>query len=239
MSTHITQLEIQIAQQRKELDTWLDKVYTGREHLRYSGEIDCAYPHWHVIEDLVRPIFDRQLVTRLCPESIDSLLFFISRNEEYNSLIVWLSTRTDAPLSGCGSLAYADFIFLCEQALVRDDDFCDYQLAASFEKFQHLDETDVRILSGFFDKHNSYTRRRALHALARFARPETVEFARRLWETDDCEFAKLSCLHSLKRIPEAQDLFHSYLVEFENTHDTQNVDYLRSHMAQLRSSENT
>lgn len=74
---------------------------------------------------------------------------------------------------------------------------------------------------------------------ARFARPKTIELAHRLWAADDCEFAKLSCLHSLKRIPEAHDLFPTYLLEFENTHDTQNVDYLRSHMAQLRSSEDT
>jgi hypothetical protein len=73
----------------------------------------------------------------------------------------------------------------------------------------------------------------ALHAFEHFALPQTVDLAKVLWETDSCEFAKLSCLYALKAFPDALPLFHGYLQEYKQTFDIDAQNYRQSHMRQL------
>ena len=85
----------------------------------------------------------------------------------------------------------------------------------------------------FFHKHDSYTRRMSLHAFEHFVLPQAVDLAEILWQTDKCEFSKLSCLYALKAFPHAQLLFNAYLQEYKNTFDIYSEDYRRLHMQKL------
>lgn len=201
----------------------------------YHGEHDASYPGWYEIEDLTRKIFDNQLTTKLSDNSIRSLLFFISRSDELSRLIGWLYPNTGTQLSGVGNLTYNDFLYLCERAMIEPDDFCDYQLVACFQKLQVLAANDKSILNGFFNtKTYSYTRRLVVHAYAKFQLPEAVELIERLWETDQCEFAKLSCLHSLMSFPSHMALFNRYLLQYQEQFPVSEADYRESHWEQFR-----
>ncbi len=69
-----------------------------------------------------------------------------------------------------------------------------------------------------------------------FRLPQVVSLATTLWQTDECEFAKLSCLHALKTVPDAKHLFDEYLQEYRNIFDVDAEDYRQSHMRQLTGS---
>lgn len=227
----LTQAESQIKSHRLALDAWLNDAYANIEDRRYYGEMDASFPNWGAIESLAGSLFDNQLVSQISSESLDSILFFISRNDEIGSIIAWLSPFRDTPLSWLGELSYDDFMFLCERSLERDDDFCDYQLATCFQKLPQLNQRDVSILNRYFDtKSDSYTRRIVLHAFEKFRLPETVRLAERLWNADECEFAKLSCLYSLKPFPNARGLFDKYLREYERQFPSAGADYRQSHL---------
>lgn len=233
MPSSLRIIETLIAQQRRDLDDWLDIAYVGRENLRYNGEVDAGYSNSVIIESLAGLVFNEGLVRRLSVPALNSLLFFISRTEECGSVIPWLGAESGDPFSHCGDLSYSDFLFLSEQASMREDDFCDYQLAACFKKCNSLDQDAIKILLRFFDKNDSYTRRTVLHTFEHFRLPRTVELAATLWQSDDCEFAKLSCLHALKKFPAAVELFRKYLQEYQNTYDINAADYRPSHIQQL------
>lgn len=235
----LRRIEIEFAHRRTDLDAWLADAYGGMEDRRYSGERDACYDKWRAIESLVGVIFDRRLTQQLSQGSIDSLLFFISRSDECAQIIAWLASTTGTPFSCCGNLTYPDFLFLCEHALARTDDYCDYQLVACFPKCESLDDRAIGVLQRFFDKADSYTRRRVLSAFEHFALPQTPTLAAKLWQSDNCEFAKLSCLHALKKFPEAKTLFDMCLQEYQNAFDVEAEEYRRSHMRQLVSPDAT
>ena len=239
MSPSLDSIEHDIARKRRELNEWLAAAYSGEVERQYCGEMDAGYPHWIDIQTLAGSVFDLGLAQRIGKSSIDSLLFFISRSDEIGVIIAWLSPIVGTPLSGCGNLSYPDFVYLCEQALIRNDDYCDYQLAACFRKRDFLDDRAISVVHRFFNKNDSYTRRMALHTFEHFSLPQAVELAQELWHTVDCEFAKLSCLHALKRFPDAKLLFDRYLQDYRNTYDVDAEDYRRSHMLQLTSGNDT
>lgn len=232
-------IEEEIAIERSVLDAWLAETYGGKNDPRYHGEIDAGYEKWSDIETIVGSVFDHELIQHFSASSIDSVLFFISRSDECGRIIAWLAPKTGSPFSWCGHLSYQDFLFLSEQALVRADDYCDYQLVACYRKCESLDDRSIRILNDFFQKQDSYTRRMVLHAFEHFAHPRAIDLATTLWKTDDCEFAKLSCLHALKAFPSAKPQFDAYLHEYKNTFDIDAEDYRRSHIRDLTSANDT
>lgn len=231
----IDQLETEIAIERNKLDAWLTESYSHMPNTPYYGEHDASYFGWSEIESLVGTIFDNNLTTKLSDCAVRSLLFFISRSDELGWLIGWLYPNTGTQLSGVGNLTYDDFIFLCERAVAEPDDFCDYQLVACFQKQHKLSDSDKALLHRFFDtKTYSYTRRLVVHAYAKFQLPETIALIENLWATDDCEFAKLSCLHSLESFPESITLFNRYLLQYESQFPINETDYRQSHMDRFR-----
>jgi len=233
MLDFLDKLQNEIAHERGKLDRWLDASYAGLEDHRYSGARDCVYPYWEGIYSVAGTVFDRKLTSKLSKVSIDSLLFFISRNDERSNIITWLSSGVGQPFSRCGNLSYPALLFLSEQASLRSDDFCDYHLAASFIKCESLDDRAIKILLKLFQKNDSYTRRTVLQAFENFALPQTVELATALWNSDDCEFAKLSCLSALKAIPAAKLLFETWLEEYQNTYNMEAEEYRLSHIRRL------
>ena len=124
---------------------------------------------------------------------------------------------------------HPDFLFLCEEAIVRPDDYCDYQLVSCYEKCESLGDREIDILSGF-SKAGLHTRRMVLHVFERFRLPHVVDLATTLWQTDDCEFAKLSCLDALRRCPTRGTSSMPIFRNTENTFDVGAEDYRQSHM---------
>ncbi len=232
MNPSLHAIEQDIARERVDLDAWLAESYAGIESQRYNGERDAGYEGWGRVESLVGRVFDLALTQQLNPSCVESILFFISRSDELGHIIAWL---TPGPFSGCGNLSYPDFLFLSERAVARPDDFCDYQLVCCFFKCESLVNREIELLHQFFRKRDSYTRRMVLHVFEHFALPQVVDLATNLWQTDDCEFAKLSCLHALKAMPDAKELFEAYLQEYQNTFDIDAENYRQSHMRKLTS----
>lgn len=233
MPVKLDQIEKEIVRARRPLDDWLTDSYRGREDQKFCGENDVSYPHWESIESLVGQVFDLRVVANLSPAAIDSLLFFISRSDERGRILAWLGIAEESAFSNCGDLAYADLLFLAKEAARRADDFCDYQIVSCFQKCSHLDEIATDLLHQFFEKKASYTRQTVVHVLARFGSPETADFAVRLWSTDDCEFAKLTCLHALKGIAGAETVFQRFLDEYQEAFDVAAEGYRQSHLEQL------
>jgi hypothetical protein len=223
--------ERRIAGEREKLDTWLRGAYADCEELRYCGEMDASYRNWGNIEALVGQVFTSGTLTQLSRGAVDSILFFISRSDEIGCIIAWLGI--DSRFSGCGDLSYADFSFLAGESLRRAEDYCDYQIAACYRNLQQLSDGDVNVLKKFFCRTDSYTRRVALHSLQHFRHPDTVELARQLWHSSDCEFAKLSCLEALKAFPEARSLFDRFLAEYRDTYDIAAKEYRQSNLRYL------
>jgi hypothetical protein len=239
MMSSIESIEQDITHYRRDLDRWLMNAYTGMEEQKYCGEMDASYPKWADIESITSSIFDNRLVQQLNRSSLDAMLFFIARSDELGRIIAWLAPKKGTPFSWCGDLLYPDFLFLCEQALIRDEDYSDYQLAACFQKCESLDGCAISILERFFNRNDSYTRRLALDVLGYFTLPQAVDLAIKLWQTDDCEFAKLSCLYTLKRFANDRELFDTYLREYQNLFDVTAKNYRQSHIQQLTSSDIT
>ncbi len=239
MSPSLHSIEDSIACERQKLDFWLADTYADRDNKRFHGEIDCSYKDWETIEAIAGIVFDNQQMQQLSRSSIDSLLFFISRNDERGRIIAWLSLKAGGPFSWCGNLSYCDLLFLSEQAIDRNADYCDYQLVNSYRKCESLDDRAISILQQFFGKQDSYTRRVTLHVFQHFALPQTVEFAQELWRIDDCEFAKLSCLEALKAMPNARSQFDTYLQAYKNMYDVNAEDYRRAHIRALSDTDAT
>jgi hypothetical protein len=236
MTPSLDRIENEIARERGDLDAWLAESYAGIEDQRYYGERDASYDGWGRIESIVGRVFDAALTQRLSAASVESLLFFISRSDELGRIIAWLSN--EPPFSWSGNLSYPDFLFLSEQAVIRPDDFCDYQLASCYQKCGSLGDCEIDVLRRFFQKRDSYTRRTVLHVFEHFRMPEVVDLATALWQSDDCEFAKLSCLHALKTMPDARHIFDAYLREYRKTFDVDAEEYRQSHIRQLAGPEN-
>ncbi|WP_339613163.1 hypothetical protein [uncultured Rubinisphaera sp.] len=233
-----TQTETVISDQRKQLDAWLADSYSRQPDLPKNGELEAGYPNWGEIETVVSRVFNQQSVRQLSAASVRSLLFFISRSDECGCIIAWLRPETDTPFSDIGNLTYDDFAFLCEEALSEPDDFCDYQLVTCFQKLAVLSDHDEDLLERFFyKKMDSYTRRMVIYAFAKFRYRKAIPLIKQLWSTDDCEFAKLSCLYSLEPFPEARDLLSRYLKEYQDRFPIADEEYRRTHVDRLMAIE--
>ncbi len=229
--TVLVHIENAIADQRQQLDSWLADAYAAWPNASFNGEHDAAYPNWGDVENLATQIFDNRLTSRLSDDGIRSLLFFIARSDECGRIIAWLYTTTGTPFSGVGDLTYDDFVFLCNHSVSEPDDFCDYQLVACFQKLETLNADDQALLKKFFhSKTDSYTRRLAVHAFAKFKLPDAIPLIEQLWTTDDCEFAKISCLYSLEPFPEFRSLFDRFLIEYQSSFPVAEADYRQTHM---------
>jgi len=214
----VDQIESTLRNCRRDLDRWLTSAYEGREGEKYHGEMDASYPDWGEIENVVGEVFDHQSVQQLDRDCQDAILFFIARSNEIGCIIRWLSVVPGSSLSGCGRLSEPDFLFLCEKSLDLPEDDSDYQLASCFRKFTHLKPDYERLLLRFFLRKDSYTRRIALQSLAHLSFSGIVELAAQLWASDDCAFARLDCLYTLKEVEGGTPLFESFLGEFEATY---------------------
>lgn len=235
MSATILQVENDLRANRVRLDAWLANAYSDTPDRKYCGEMDASYPHWHEIETVVGHAFDERVTSRLGTAEIESLLFFVSRSDEIGRIIAWLHPFEGTPFSWVGDLSYDDFIFLCRQALADDDDSCDYQLVSCFQKLATLTQDDVCLLRQFFEeKSDSYTRRLVVHAFSKFKLDDTVSLIQSLWTTDDCEFAKLSCLYALEPFLDARPLFAQYLAEYERRFPVADAEYRQTHMERFR-----
>ena len=229
-----TKIENDVSYQRQQLDVWLSDVYSQCPEAPKNGELEAGYPNWGQVETLVGRIFDKQLVSQLSRVAVRSLLFFISRSDECGRIIAWLCPETGTPFSNIGKLSYDDFACLCAQALAEPDDFCDYQLVNCFQKLPDLSPDDEALLEAFFhSKTDSYTRRMVVHAFAKFRLGKTIPLIRQLWNTDNCEFAKLSCLYSLEPFPESRDLFSHYLKEYQDRFPVTEEKYRVTHVERL------
>ena len=233
-----TRTETQISEQRQRLDAWLSDAYSRQPDVPKNGELEAGYPHWGEIETIVGRVFDQQVVRQLSPASVGSLLFFISRSDECGCIIAWLRPDTGTPFSNIGNLTYDDFVFLCEKSLCAPDDFCDYQLVTCFQKLAVLNANDEELLEGFFSrKTDSYTRRMVVQAFAKFRHRKAIPLIQQLWSTDQCEFAKLSCLCSLEHFIEARALLSGYLKEYQDRFPVAEEDYRRAHVDRLMAIE--
>lgn len=233
-----TQLEAEISDQRQRLDSWLSDAYSRQPDAPKNGELEAGYPCWSQIGTLVGRVFDEQVIRQLPVTCLRSLLFFISRSDECGCIIAWFRPETGTPFSNIGNLTYDDFIFLCENALSEADDFCDYQLVTCFQKLVVISANDESLLEGFFHrKTDSYTRRMVVHAFAKFRHRKAIPLIQQLWSTDECEFAKLSCLYSLEPFVEARDLLSGYLKEYQDRFPVAEKDYRRTHIDRLMAIE--
>lgn len=230
----MNEIESAIRSCRHDLDRWLTSAYEGMEERKYYGEMDASYPAWGDIFAVVGSVFDDQSVQHLDEDCQDSILFFISRSDEHPCIIRWMNSIPGIPLSGCGCLSEPDFLFLCEKSLSLPEDYSDYQLATCFQRFTVLKPEYERLLRRFFAREYSYTRRMSLGSLAHLGFPGIVDLAAQFWASDECEFARLDCLYTLKAAAGGKQLFKTLLAEFEATYDVANSDYLPGHIERLK-----
>lgn len=230
---NIESIEASIAEERKNLDRWLDYEYGVQADRCYNGEVDCSYDRWGAIGTIVGRVFDNEAISRVSEEAVTSILFFISRNEEIGSIIAWL--RRTGPLSNVGDLRVPDFFYLCEASLAHPEDFSDYELVNSFHKFPSSDDDQIRLALRFFAREYAYTKRLAIDVLASKNFADVPALAEELWASDDCEFTKLSCLFALKKIEGGRQLVSHYLASFRKLFDVESSDYLPDVLKQLES----
>jgi len=233
MQTDLATLESAISEQRAKLDRWLDESYGPELPREYNAEHDCSYDYWHEIGAIVGNVFDARLTKTLSAQSLDSLLFFISRDEEAGAIITWMGRR--GGFSSVGDLTVDDFLYLCNESLSRPEDFVDYQLVTCFHQFTALDQCHTDTVLRFFARDYAYTKRMAIGVLAEKGFDDIPELAAQLWSHDDCEFTKLSALYALKESASNTATFAEYLAEFKTMFDVDNVDYLQTHMERLSS----
>ena len=234
MQTDLPAIESSLAEHRVNLDAWLDSVYdqphAGRD---YCGELDCSYDFWGHIESTVGVVFDSELTRQLSPESLDSVLFFASRNEEIGCIIAWLGRI--GPFSNAGNLTLADFTFLCETSLARHEDYVDYELVNCFHKIPDLTPAQFDIVLRFFGRDYAYTKRCAIDVLATKGFVGIPDLARDLWTHDDCEYTKLSALTALKDSSSDDLLFRDLLAEFKTRFPVDECKYRIKNVALLES----
>ncbi len=226
-------VEAAIAEHRVRLDRWLAQTYGSQQPLNYNGEVDCDYEYWGTIETMVGNLFDRRLTQHVSQVSLDSLMFFISRNEEVGCIIAWLSRG--GPFSGVGDLTVSDFLYLCDASLSRPEDYSDYQLAACFHKVPELSRRHIDLVLRFFARDDAYTKRMAIDVLAAKQYDDIPSLAEQLWSHDDCEFSKLSCLYALKETDNGSSLFNRYLTQFKELFDIDASKHLPTHIKRLES----
>ena len=209
-------IEEKISKYRKKLDQWLSDSY-GDEYGNFNGEHDIDYDGWVEIENLLKEPFESNRLKSLSEACLNDILFFISRSEEGGRIIAWLYPD-QKQLSNIADLPFENFIVLCEHALKSTDDYCDYQFANCFQKFENLTPKLEKLLIGFFKKKYIYTKRLSLISLAKHKFPELERYIVELWETND-EWAGLNCIHALKTSGCNDDLFKKYRAILLNSND--------------------
>ncbi len=222
----MTELEKEIQDCRAELEKWLHEVY-GESYGDFYGEQDIGYDHWESIEKVLKRVFESSNLGEVSDSSLDDILFFISRSDEGGRIIAWLHPNA-TPLSHIADLRIDNFILLCEHALKSDEDFCDYQLAYCFHKFEQLSKDLEELLLRFFKKKEIYTKRLALISMTKHRIVNLERYISELWETED-EWAGLNCLDALKASGCNNELFQQYKEVLLNSSD----EYIRANAEKI------
>ncbi|WP_144980204.1 hypothetical protein [Gimesia aquarii] len=209
-------LEQEICESRIELDKWLREIY-GDSYGNFHGENDIGYDHWDRIEKLLKKVFESENHHALADSCLDDILFLISRSDEGGRIIAWLHPNVK-PLSHIADLTIENFIVLCKHAIKSGEDFCDYQLAYCFHKFDSLSKDLEELLIGLFKKDAVYTKRLALESLAKHRVPNLENYITELWATND-EWAGLNCLDALKVSGCNDELFNKYREKLLKSND--------------------
>lgn len=144
-----------------DLREWLSTQYPDHRQVEYVGELDAGYPGWEPLERAVGDLFDTGCVQTLTDEALDALLFVTSRNEERGRILAWLGPARGTPLSHVGHLSVDDFLWLCERALERPEDYCDYELATCFRKLESVGSRERSLLERLGARRDEYTRAQA------------------------------------------------------------------------------
>ena len=150
---------------------------------------------------------------------LDNILFLISRSDEGGRIIAWLYPSSPR-LSNIADITTSNFICLCNHALKSKGDYCDYQLASCFRKFNSLTADHEKILIGFFNKSYIYTKRVALIGLAEHKAPNLEQYITQLWDLrNQDEWAGLTCLEALAISNCNHELITQYKAELLNSSD--------------------
>lgn len=225
----------------KRLDDWVSKQYKeqglGRED--WNGEIEAGYEDWVTIYVIIGVAFDKRLITKLRQHSIDTLLFFISCNDELRAIIDSNNGPDNTQLSSIGDLTVDDFIYLCKAALAHNYRMCDFQLVRAISKLRRIHEENANLmeetewlLRRFFEKEHPYTRWCALSALESAGANDLVELLQNLWRSVEDAHDKLACLDKLKQLGETA-LFHRNLEEFRREFPITQGDLLSKELDRL------
>jgi len=231
----LLELEHKLHLECNELDCWLEKAFEGASPRPYNGEVSCGYPNWGDIIDVLKLIVGTGRLQRLSKQATDDMLFAFSRSDEL-ALISWISKPEKDPAKrsylSVGNITEDDFTWLCEQSLLRNEDFSDFQLVVAMRNRESLSHKDVVLLSGFMKRTDSYTRRMVLQTLSYFQHEDILPWIYDLWQDDD-EWAKLSCLHSLKPYEAHRVEFEKLLQKYKELYDVQAEEYRKLHIDQL------
>lgn len=222
----MTILEKEIEESRIKLDEWLHTIY-GESYGDFCGERDIGYEHWGRIEEILKKAFEKAKLEELTDSCLDNILFFISRSDEGNRIIAWFHHK-DKLLSHIADLKEDNFIVLCKHALKSGEDYCDYQLASCFGKFEQLSKILEELLIGFFRKNAIYTKRLALISMTKHRIVNLETYISELWATKD-EWARLNCLYALKESGCNNELFKQYKEVLLNSDD----EYIRANAEKI------
>jgi hypothetical protein len=220
-------IEKEIELSRHDLDKWLQESY-GDSYGDFYGEHDISYENWDEIETILKIAFEEEDLEALSESCLDNILFFISRSDEGGRIIAWLYPSSPR-LSNIADITISNFICLCNHALKSKDDFCDYQLANCFRKFNSLTSDQEKILIGFFNKNYIYTKRIAVIGLAEHKVSNLEQCVTELWNLrDKDEWAGLTCLEALAIGDPNHELITQYKTELLNSSDEHIAKYAKS-----------
>jgi hypothetical protein len=211
-------IESEIEKLKIELDLWLHKSYED-SYGDFYGEHDISYEYWGNIEAILKRAFEEIDLHSLSESCLNNILFFISRSDEGGRIIAWLYPSSPR-LSNIANISISNFIFLCMHALKSKDDYCDYQFANCFRKFDSLTADQEEILIGFFNKSYIYTKRIALIGLAEHKTPNLEQYVTQLWDLRvHDEWAGLTCLEALAISDCNHELITQYKAELLKSSD--------------------
>ncbi len=211
-------IESEIEKHKIELDLWLHESY-GDSYGDFYGEHDISYEDWDNIEATLKIAFEEMDLHSLSESCLDNILFLISRSDEGGRIIAWLYPSSPR-LSNIADITTSNFICLCNHALKSKGDYCDYQLASCFRKFNSLTADHEKILIGFFNKSYIYTKRVALIGLAEHKAPNLEQYITQLWDLrNQDEWAGLTCLEALAISNCNHELITQYKAELLNSSD--------------------
>jgi hypothetical protein len=211
-------IESEIEKHKIAFDLWLHESY-GDAYGDFYGENDISYKKWNEIEAVLKKAFEEIDLQELSDSCLNDILFLISRSVEGGRIIAWLHPSSPR-LSNIADITLSNFTCLCQHALKSKDDYCDYQLASCFRKFNLLTADQEEILIGFFNKNDIYTKRIALIGLAQHKVPNLEHYVTQLWDfRNQDEWAGLTCLEALAISDCNHELIMQYRAELLNSSD--------------------